>query len=567
MDETIDTGAITPGEIPTTPNTTTGTTNRIDQTATAAAPDVTVVPGDTTDQGRSFVPDMRDIANAAVQVNTISDKGEVFIQQIKRLCADYGLTVKELNYPPKTLVASYEDRFIILLNDEAIGASDKIPTISKLEIAAKYAQDELGGKSYLINGIVVSPEDYDRYVIMSAYLRNALVMTSPTSTSSRFTVQSLNDYVLEVAVGNSTKYSHSLVTTNPHGIPARADVYITITATSIRNNVGERNMFTDAASQSSYELASVGAYTIFNRPNVGGKLIPEVHISEITTSFQNERILPIVLAIAKTVLLDHGAWRSQFMTIGKNTANIGNLVMDQTHKPMQLDSSDLVNDFINAYTTNPILCLDIVEGRARVPGLERYGLTDWAPYLTQVFNSVFRVQPNEPNIFNEQFTIGVPFYSTYGGVCMLPSSQAVDLRWADYLNLMIHNYNDYSKCERLLYHSSREIDTAQYIADIVRNIRLNYRISSVLISTDAISALCQLVGSRIRVNYGGNLQTSGIIDTSSLVNYGNGYISRTNGFSPYDNAYSSFSNIWAPQNAGMQGFPMGVGSGNSGNPF
>lgn len=480
--------------------------------------------------GQDNAPDFLSIARKAAVATAMSSEGSKYVKTLKEYLeaknsSQTPIKVISLTYPPETLAVISGDNAFLLLFSEANRKEDNLPTISMAKSALQTLQSVAGNSVRMRNAIVVTPQDYEKPEVMGAHLINAF--TTMTNSDIRgLNIQSLKKYQLEVST-NPHNYNDFNRRNDPHGMPARADLKMTVSVNvPKRNNTSNLNLF-DQADADKMEIATIGAYVNFvqTQSTLNGmqKFIPEVHISSIVTGLPFEGIIPLLLALATDTLIDNHYWKAQFSDLGgMHSPNIGTLINDPTTgSPWRAENLQQRDQFIAMYCEPPVLILDVVEGRARIPGLEQYALPEGAPRIIGTYNQFLNSQTIPTTAIPGQLLA-----REYIG-CIQTGAESVDSRWVDYLNMMIHHSSQQMQCKMLLNLYQREEDHVNIVRQFAQDLALYYVNHMVVLRPEVLRSIQTQVHSAIKTVNGNAV--SGTVDISSLLSTGQGFISNPQG--------------------------------------
>ena len=475
-------------------------------------------------------PDIIGIMKNMLVATPLHHKGSKYITTLKSYLTEKvpsKPSFYSLSYPAEALGIVSGHNAMLLVFSETSAMNDRYPLVSVFKDAIENFQNIVGNGVAIFNTIIVTPQDYDKVDVMGAHIAN-IFTTHSDSTILNLNVNNINKHQIET-VTSEKAYMEYFRKNNPHGIPARASLTLTFYINVPKKNATGANDFFNQRNMDRYELAAVGAYVDFvqSSQTVNGvpKFIPLVHISEVTTNMPCDGVLALVLALTKEYLLDNQYWKVQFSDLsGPNKTNIGNLLIDgNTGQSYRVDNLQGRDQVIANYCENPILILDVVEGRARIPGIEFYANpTAYNDKILEGYN-VFLQDPKNPGaqVFAPGETISSPFYATYDGYVSVTGGQPVDTRWIDFLSVMIHHSTDRPRCQLLLQRYKDPAQWLEVIKQFHNDIQLLYYTCYSLILPAPICKLQSAIRNTVRV-VNGNIAT-GATDVSALLTAGLGY--------------------------------------------
>lgn len=496
--------------------------------------------------GQTNAPSILSIVRSVSSSTAISAAGSAYITALKAKVKNddpHGLiTIYPLNYPAMSLAFVNENKAIVLLFSEAINTDANKPSVSKTKDAVDTLKKTVGQSVELACVVVVTPEDYAKAAVMGAYICNSLLSMN-SDIISGFNVGSFKDVQVSIST-IPDDYDKFVELVNPHGVPARADLKLTISI--LQPNRNPQSLWTDEQGEK-LTIAAVGAYVTFANASlgmIGGgvKFLPEVHISEITSLIWDDSILPLILSQVTDCLIFGGFWKAQFNSVSDNAPNIGSLIVDPaTNKTWKASTTSERDQFIAQYCEQPILCLDVVEGRARIPGLVGWYINGQFPRVAQKINNFFKGELLPPTV-----EIARPFYSQLTGTITTTGAAKADTRWIDFLNMMVHHEANRQQVMALLQHAPRPEDDIAIKRQFESSISLLYYTTVVMIQPEVLNAIRRGVYDSVRI-INGKAMNAGSIDMSYFVTAGNGFMngSRIGNYGQYANP---FGQIWGNNN-------------------
>lgn len=334
-----------------------------------------------------------------------------------------------------TVFSDTENRYgIALIFAETAGfqtqtgtSSETSPATLAHPVAEKFKQMTNGGQ--LIETIVVSKADYPKVVAMETHIRNALSAAVDPATS-RLTIDQFVGQPLHIST-DMNQVRGFINNYSPHGVAARDDigflVYFPMKSQHEYNKdqVIPVPMMAVTGYTEVYPISEAG-------PAASVKFRPMVHITDIVTPMPSLNLLPLALPLAAEIFVVMSSWLRPFSTYHEGDLNLGNLIPDpeQGGKPWFAKDQMQRDEFIRMYMTNkdgivdPKLFLDVVEGRARIPGIDNY-----------VYNSEGAAQ-NAANFLNVAIH-NMPVENVIQTFCgTIMDEKEIDSRWVDYLWLI-----------------------------------------------------------------------------------------------------------------------------------
>lgn len=305
------------------------------------------VPSKLSDAGKQYVADLEAMLKATVEIENLSVEG-----------------VESRVFATK----DHKYAILVLLKEGCVYNAEATP-ISLVEKIAKLYRSKFSMN--LSQTVLIQPEDYHRVEKMAMYISNTLKAFSGE---------------VQVEIGNFTK-TKLKVTTNkaramdfikqlsPHETPARADIALVISAIDpsvVPTPVyGQQNTFVN----NEIDLIAVTGYTEFvnGGTNAMGASVfqPVITITDIVTKIPNMELLSVVLPLIADAFATHEGWLQPYKRFGKDDPNLGALVVDtKTRQPSSIKTIEELYKFRTAMIGNPIIAIDITDGRARIPGID-----------------------------------------------------------------------------------------------------------------------------------------------------------------------------------------------------
>lgn len=386
MEENLMNATLRPGEVPETP--------QVDPAATGAQ-QTTYDPNVAADAsqysniagGRTQAPSLNGLSlvaasrRAAYQTG-LCEEGKKYQEILKKRLADLdpSLAVRPVSSPDGSLVIEGDGKLIILIFSETMhDKEDNFPSIglknqANNAVATLFADQ---GEVTVVSTIVVTPDDYRKATVMADWISNVFRFMREIGPSTDLNVAMASGR-LEITHDRNA-YRNFVESVNPHGVDARCDIPMTVYIVTNDNNDFRYDDFGRRIEiPNRRPIAAIGAYVDFSRSLSLNRYIPEVHISEITTTIPSENFIPLYLGLAVYHLIGQSAWRTQFTaTMGsKGLPDVCNLVDDPSrpdeHIPMSAIDPSQIDQVLATVCDSPRVLVDVVDGRAMIPGFEVY---------------------------------------------------------------------------------------------------------------------------------------------------------------------------------------------------
>ena len=438
---------------------------------------------------RAMAPSFAGLMNNHADYMYLSDAARNYVEQIKQVLAQPSkdhdeIKVYQLTKPRSSLAFVCQDKAVVLMFSEA--CRDTIlpgqPVIKAGASAKEAVASEIGANITIIKYLLVIPADYVKPLQMANHIAEQLTAaTNPQR--SRLTLESFDnrkqmsaeDKLVFSCQADSLTWTSIHDRYDPHGVLPRADYKFVVRADRKRTDFRSNNLYDMNAVQQQNVIAAVSVYTDFiyegERLNpqtnaMEPRYRPVVHISDITMPLMANALLFVVLGLSLKHLIIEQKWKVPFTVFGgKGAPNVGNLLTDpKTHAPIQLESLEQMNNFINQYCSDangkvsPVFAIDYQEGHAAplhlekfvVPGAHGSLLRDSADFLLADGSAVNPADPAQAPTVN--------IITRYTGVINGHGSVWDDSRNIDYLKEVAVRPADADKIGKLLHLWKREED-------------------------------------------------------------------------------------------------------------
>lgn len=340
---------------------------------------------------------------------------------------DWNIEVLYLKSLHDSCVVIAENKAIVLITAVTNPLKEHVPTI----ILEKKAQEELikhRPNVQILMSIIIAPEDCecaDRFV---DYLRRVFIAELAKQQVSLG--DDLNDNILGISEV-PTYYESAYRQFSPHAVPLRHDLNMTIylqpkSKNKICNNlkVSEADLYRNPDSDARKFVAIIGGYVEFiqDRP-LAYKYMPVVHISEILSANLDKALIPFLLKLAIKKFIDNGRWLEYLRNCDfADQINFGSLFPDDKGNPSVLSKYENFEKAVNNSLDHVQLVLDVTDGRAAIPGLNKFfsydvdtdnvhaGITEINP--ARIYSQFYRGYCHH---YNEVFdSANIDFLNEYG---------------------------------------------------------------------------------------------------------------------------------------------------------
>jgi hypothetical protein len=358
----------------------------------------------------------------------------------------------------------------------------------------------------ILTSFVIDESSYEYADVAAAAIYNT-IMTVKAEDSNQLNVNSFMVDGKIVTLSVSTKpdaYRAYIRSISPFGFQERDDIGFLVGFPKADCPHGDRF---NIAPETHVILFAVSAYTQFIRTensaytmgnHVQKSIRPLVHITGIHSQNPSMVLLPPAIIIAAKAFLTHQAWKRPYLLInGKEHSNCGNLGINvdpvtSARSTVESESAFQAEEALNLVCDEPILALDITEGRYGIPGLEWIlGTTDargirvnLADVLAKYYGSL--VQTKDKNI---PVVAGMPFTEYTGSITL--DNQVMDSRNADYLR-MFKKMGDYNAVAPLLSQPNDPAMRLQQLSEFYIPTKSLYSTTSIIFTRECVEFMARL---------------------------------------------------------------------------
>lgn len=440
-------------------------------------------------------------ANAA-----LSSEGQDFLKRVRANLEDpvnnFKVITQRLSFPNEAYAFMDEQRthgMLIVFKEAQDLHQDSdsfIPGV--LFNTTSNARQELPETVRILNTILIKPEDYKRDQAYSTHIRSAIACAA----SQEFNGMSIESVCNQKFVidGNIDRVLAFYKKHSPHEVAPTTQYGFTVNLVVRNDNVFSAN---SKDNYTTMAIAAVCGFTdfiainhSFNSGNYsyGGttspmrKFIPIANISEIVSVVPATPLIPMFLWMALNVFIYGEMWKSPFSDFGTNEGmNIGNLIAiaDPTNSnavsTYSVKNVKEREEFIAYYCERPALVLNVVEGRARIPGMDCYADPNRQDEILVQYSSFLNKKLDVSNITNEMRPV-IQQFSEYVGNAILGGNVS-DSRWISFLYMLSKDKSDRDMFEPLLVRNDNNPGARMQLIKALTN--NNY-------STDYLNYICVL---------------------------------------------------------------------------
>lgn len=464
------------------------------------------------------VTSLLNVMSRFVGNNCLSPAGTAYVQALQQGLKDptavgyQEFTIKHLNKPANTLAIIANQTAIVLLFSEACAVDPRLATISLEEQASMSLREQVPGCD-LLSVIVVTPEDYNRVGIMVNDIKNTF-MGGTTNADGDMTNAILHNSFISFS-DDRVEYDKFIANFDPHGVPVRADLTLTlyVSEREQRNQqYNERTQYFQNEYSDRAVLGAVGAYVEWARDSEKYCFMPILHISYLNSIVKSERMIPILLTAAIKRFVMTKAWWMQYdlstLNGGRPVINLGALIPDETsetgrwvldtpQKMLQFRETAIVKVPGSVNDTIPVV-LDITEGRSKLPGLEMFADAAANADIVESLNSFLGAAVFRPEDIaaSKQESVYTGFFSV--------GQQKMSTEYIDFLNEYYRRPTEAIKLESLCF---KRIDPTQKLNDqkeVEPDAQFHYRTDYALLTPAIMVALVNQLGILNQASFGAN---------------------------------------------------------------
>lgn len=505
--------------------------------------------------GKSFAQRQQ----ASVLASVSSAACRKYVEDLHKECDRLGLRVEGVvtGTVDAQVVYHKESNYGIALIFAGSTGIAKRPVSDKAEeVVAAFRQHPGMGSIRILKSFVIEESSYDYAGVIAASILNT-IMTVVDEDNNALNENSFMINNRQIPLVVSTKpdaYRDYVRRVSPFGFAERDDIGFLVGFP--RENCPMTERF-NVAPETHIILFAVTGYTQFvrieNQMAYGtfgqpAKTIrPIVHITSIVSQIPSMVLLPPAITIAAKTFIAHRNWRKPYLMInGKESMNVGNLVLNvdpQTGARSTVDAETAfqAEEAMNATCEEPILALDITQGRDGIPGMECIlGLRNAAGQEITLASVMQKFYPGKVHPSAHNINVVAGQIREYTGTVQL-DNQVLDSRCADYLR-MFRKIGDFGQVAVLLSQPNDPALRLQQLQDFSLPVKSLYNTTSVILSRDCVQFLSDLcpdyeidLTNDARFNYAFNgVEAAAGIATLNLPTHGVG----NNGFGGFNSPFN-----------------------------
>ena len=422
---------------------------------------------------------------------------------------------------------------IAIIFAETYHSLDSLPP-SELtpEIAERYKK-QFSGK--LLTSLVCIPADYDRADKWAAAL-NAALNVNEMERSRPMTVASIAG--MQFYCTTNQQHVNSYINArSPHGVAPRADIGFLLLAYNPQS--GKRQ---DPNDLSAYlPIMAVTGYTEFvqlptqfGNVSANPQFVPFITISNIVSDMPSKSMIGMAIPIAVDAFITKAQWLRPYSMYNVNDPNIGSLIETKdTNQPYRVIDIGGRDEMIRNCLVPPQLAIDLTEGRARIPGLDRFRYKETAA-ITDIGNFFGLDLSKSAN------KAVIDAVQEYCGVVTV-DGKLVDSRCIDYLSLAVH-IKDPSRIARFKGRRNDPHERAAQIREIFGDdaLQLCYTSTKLVFDAGFVKFMAAQLQASLTIKYD-TIAAAGDWNPSNIVN---------NNYSDFNGLNRANAGGWAAQAGG-----------------
>lgn len=443
---------------------------------------------------------------------TLTKKHEEYLEAVTKISEPKLRHLKRVQLPEPMGAQAYIAQAVdgtksginIIFADLIPPSVDFLPMSLKAEAAARSLR-QLHPDVALVNTILVKDRDLER----TQQMAQTLVAELCPQIDQQFRDAAAKDLAVhnDFVVDNNLETARAFIDRiSPSAVLPKMDLAITISVRRRTNNMwNNQNPFAKFVQDNQpipfmAITAMVDVMGPFMDPTTSTqKYQPMIRITSMHSLIPLMGSIFLGQVLAAQNFIQYGNWKRPFMKFAKGTPNLGNLTVDPDGSGKLWFAPDVqsMDTFIAQWLMPPILCMDVVEGQARIPSIHSFadGTPDNQAYLlseaSRFFGSVI------PQFMGAPYN---PLAIDYIGTVGPADGQQVDSREYTYLNKVCEGALDPNTSRVLLNFFPMPEERARVVSQLSGNAQFLYQDTVVAISGAFLSALSQILpSSGIRV--------------------------------------------------------------------
>lgn len=468
-----------------------------------------------------------DLATSMSGTDSLSPEAQGYLEKLGKALNPEGVTKIDIRpCPGQTPALTYLlGKYAIVLSfaEGMTRSSEYVPlTVTYEKKIRESFLKTFGNEINLLNVVLVTKPDYEnRHMAMAGYIRATLEMANDESSFQSFDFLRGADSHF-VCYTDTTFVRDIHARWSPHAVADRCDFGFVL---GVRQNDAYGN---SNANESAVPVAVVTGYNEFRQTQanfggmmpgmgmmgmMGGMAMPTVkfnqlvHISSIVTRIPSRRLLmSLILPAAQHVFIQNMLCRQRHLLLGQG-ADVCSLVTDpNTGMPYRAETVEQVQAFFQTMCFNPVLVVDVQDGRARIPGIEALANQMMHGRIIDDLSSFLHVQfPNTP--------VGSNVSAECGGTVRIRGNDE-DVRNVDFFHML--EVNKELATTKFLNRPMHATDRFKEIAALYQNGESNNYGLHVLMDGNFMNSLMNAVGPQLKLVTDMTSTAAGFMDTNIL---------------------------------------------------
>lgn len=449
----------------------------------------------------------------AIQASTLASASSAacrkYVEDLHKECERLGLSIEAVvtgTVDAQVVYHKGSNYGIALIFAGSTGIAKRPVSDKDVEVVAAFHQHPGMLGIRILKSIVVDESSYDYAGVVAAAILNT-IMTVVDEDNGALNENSFMINNRQIPLVVSTKpdaYRDYIRRVSPFGFPERDDIGFLVgfprenCPMTERFNVSPEThiiLFAVTGYTQFVRIENQMAYGTFGQP--AKTIRPIVHITSIVSQNPSMVLLPPAITIAAKCFIAHRNWRKPYLMInGKESMNVGNLVLNvdpQTgaRSTVDAETSFQAEEAMNATCEEPILALDITQGRDGIPGMECIlGMRNAAGQEVTLASVMQKFYPGKVHPSAHNINVVAGQIKEYTGTVQL-DNQILDSRCADYLR-MFRKIGDFGQVAVLLSQPNDPALRLQQLQDFSLPVKSLYNTTSVILSRDCVQFLSDL---------------------------------------------------------------------------
>lgn len=336
-----------------------------------------------------------DIARSCTQLSTLNAAGKVFVENLKAIIAgaNCNINVTQIStdalegvviHTPDNAVA-----ILLILADNCRYPKELSPT-SLIPTFANLWKQMSGSVQPFAQAPTITPAEYDR---VERIANTAINVIKVHLGEIDINLAAMTATGLNVST-NRLKAIDFIEAVSPHAVHARDDITLTISVNTKDDIIRPTTGFNQNEYQAETTICALTGYTDFvDCGLIDGKkkFRPIITITDVVSVIPSPKIIALLLPLAVDAFIQKRGWLAPFKRLGTGYPNIGNLVRDAKKKPVGLTKVEELDAFVNTMLVQPVLAMDVTDGRFRLPGMDAFVAASAAEraYLPALMDGLF----------------------------------------------------------------------------------------------------------------------------------------------------------------------------------